>query len=149
MSRITLFLTCGVLVPVLIGCGGQDGDLPSRVAVTVVVTQKGTPVEGAHVKFLSTTGGRPAFGVTNAQGTASLSTFGDNDGAIPGQYQVVVRKTKNDAPPPPEAPTAPGPSAPAPIVELLPKKYATAATSGLQATVTEQGDGRFTFDLTD
>ncbi len=148
MSRIAFLLTFAVLALMLIGCGGQGSDLPRRVPVTVVVTQKGAPVEGAHVKFLSTTGGRPAFGVTNAQGTASLSTFGSNDGAIPGQYQVVVRKTKNNAPPSPEAPTAPGPSAPVPIVDLLPKKYADAATSGLQATVTEQGDGRFTFDLT-
>lgn len=118
------------------------------------MTYKSAPVEGAHVTFASAQGGRPAFGVTDAQGVAQLSTYGDKDGAIPGQYQVTVRKTKieGETPVDPNDPSAmaPNPLAkPTVTIDLLPKKYGSAATSGLQATVTESGPNTFDFPLTD
>jgi len=154
VSRCACVLSVGLLVVSLAGCGGPKDDRPARVPAQVKVTYKNAPVEGAHVTFAPAQGGRPAWGMTDAQGVARLSTFGNNDGAIPGQYQVTVRKTKVEggAPVDPNQPSsmAPDPKAkPTVTLDLLPKKYGVAASSGLQATVAEKGDNQFNFTLTD
>lgn len=154
MSRCGCLLSAGLVVVSLIGCGGAGDDLPARMPVEVKVTYKNAPVEGAHVTFSSPQGNRPAFGTTDAQGIARLSTYGDQDGAIPGQYQVTVRKTKVEGGTPvdPNDPNsmAPNPSAkPTVTLDLLPKKYGVVATSGLEATVKESSDNKFDFPLSD
>lgn len=74
-----------------IGCSG-DSDLPDTVAAGGTVTYKGEPVAGAQVVF-RVEGGRPATGITGPDGRFALSTFGDQDGAIPGDHVVTVVKT--------------------------------------------------------
>jgi hypothetical protein len=39
-------------------------------------------------------GGRPASGFTTTDGTFELTTYKTKDGALPGQYRVVVQKTE-------------------------------------------------------
>lgn len=76
---------------VCVGCGGnQDGDLPSTVTVTGVVTYQGEPVPDASIMFYPKQGRKPATGRADESGKFQLSTFGDNDGAIPGEHKVTV-----------------------------------------------------------
>jgi hypothetical protein len=71
----------------LMGCGSG----PKPVKVSGVLTLKGAPVEGAMVQFVPTAGSdRPALGTTLTDGTFELTTFENHDGAIPGEYKVVV-----------------------------------------------------------
>jgi hypothetical protein len=73
------------------GCGGKHTPVP----VSGVVTLDGQPVEGATVYFYMVGDereGRPATGTTNKDGEFRLSTLGNEDGALPGRYKVVVTK---------------------------------------------------------
>ena len=76
---------------VLIGCGGR-GTTPVRG----VITLEGTPVAGATVLFMpdGQDGCRPASGFTSSDGTFRLTTFKPNDGALPGNYRVLIQKTE-------------------------------------------------------
>ena len=78
------------------GCGGN-----SPVAVRGTVTLDGTPVEGAVVMFIPEgSGGRQAQAQTGADGGFRLTTFNTHDGALPGNYKVVVQYTEGvEAPP--------------------------------------------------
>lgn len=144
-----------IVLASLAGCGGGDGH-PPRVPVEVEVTYNGAPVEGAHVTFAPVGEGHPAFATTGPNGRALLRTFGENDGALPGSYQVGVRKTQI-ADPTPMAPDDTGAmpaggsaQRPTEFREELPGKYAAPSHSGLEATVTEgEGKNTFQFDLTD
>ena len=75
-----------MLIPTLVGCGGQR---PVKVSGTVKL--HGQPIEGATVQFVPVKeGGRPATGMTKADGGFSLTTIEDQDGAMPGEYKVVI-----------------------------------------------------------
>ncbi len=129
------------------GCGGAKDDRPARAPTSVTVTYQGAPVEGANVTLSPQGGGKPAFGLTDQQGVAQLSTFGQGDGALPGEYQVAIQKTKVEG-------TAADPNNMVPTttssktVDLLPAKYASPKTSGLKASVTT-GNNKLTFELKD
>jgi hypothetical protein len=156
MLRCVTALGIGVLGFVC-GCGPKvDANLPTRVPAKVTVTYKGAPVADAHVSFMPTaSGAKSAFGTTDAQGVAKLSTLGGDDGAVPGEYNVAVRKTKIEGPQTPVDPNNPNaaPADPTKIqtktVDLVPGKYSSPANSGLKASVTKDGKNEFTFDLTD
>jgi hypothetical protein len=73
------------------GCGGRYKPVP----VSGVVTLDSAPVEGATVYFYAVgdeRDGRPAQGVTDKNGEFRLSTMGENDGALPRNYKVVIVK---------------------------------------------------------
>lgn len=156
MHRCTVYLLAGVMAAAC-GCAKKDdGNLPARVKASVHVTYKAAPVEGANVTLMPAQGGgKPAFGITDAQGIAALSTFGQEDGAIPGEYQVSVQKTKVEGNQAPVDPANPGamPADPSKYqsktVDLLPTKYASPLSSGLKATVAPDGNNDFSFELTD
>jgi hypothetical protein len=78
------------------GCGSPNPS-GSCVAVSLTVTYKGQPVEGAQVTFTANGGGaRTCQGVTDQSGRAVLGTFGIDDGAQPGPYKVSVAKSSVD-----------------------------------------------------
>lgn len=84
--------SCGVVVlalaPLLAGCGGG----PRPVKVSGTLTLDGKPVEGVTVQFVPTGGaGRPAAALTRADGGFDLTTHENGDGALPGDYKVVVK----------------------------------------------------------
>ena len=84
-SRI---LSCVALVVIssMIGCRGDD-----RVAtVRGTVTLDGEPIGDASVTFMPKGGGRPAFGITDAEGAYTLTTFEDGDGAMIGHQLVTI-----------------------------------------------------------
>ncbi|HEY2416178.1 MAG TPA: hypothetical protein VGI40_28310 [Pirellulaceae bacterium] len=119
--------------------------------VTVTVTYKGAPVEGATVTFVNTDGPPSANGRTDAQGKARLKTYLDGDGATLGSHKVIIEKSEAvggqqnvNVDSPEYNPNAP----PATVKYHLPSKYNSIATSGLTADV-KDGPNEFTFDLKD
>jgi hypothetical protein len=157
MLRCAFALSISVLVLVsLSGCTGDDG-FPPRVPVEVEVTHNGAPVAGAHLTFAPAGDGQPAFGTTGENGKTLLSTFGQSDGALPGVYQVGVRKTaiangtrSGDPDDEMAIPMDRSATRPTEFKELLPARYASPSRSELEATVAEgEGKNTFRFDLTD
>jgi hypothetical protein len=77
-----------LLCPVLLssaGCGNR-----SVSKVEGVVTLDGAPLSGATVSFMPVGEGRPASGLTDRDGNFRLSTFRTDDGALAGDYRVIV-----------------------------------------------------------
>src|SRR5262245_4436516 len=69
------------------GCGGSG-----TVKVRGTVTLDGKPLSGAMVTFVpAEEKGRAASGATQADGSFRLTTFKPDDGALPGDYKVMVR----------------------------------------------------------
>jgi hypothetical protein len=86
---------CGVGVVALLGvvvagCGGRTSPVQG------VIRLEGAPVAGATVLFMpdGQQGGRPASGFTSADGVFHLTTYRQDDGAVPGNYRVLVQKTE-------------------------------------------------------
>ena len=157
MTKLNAWLLSAIVCTVLaVGC--QDGtDRPTMYPVTGTVTQAGTPVAGALVSFSAGGGGQAATGRTDDSGKYALSTFGGDDGALAGQYGVKISKVEGqeEAQGPDEgmdsaayeaAQAGGGEEAEAPK-NLLPEKYSKTETSGFSATVTEDGENTFDFDL--
>lgn len=164
MLKLCAVWVSGLTLAVLAGCGGSG--LPKTYKVVGTVTQGGTPVDGAMVTFLNSEGKKNAVGSTNAKGEFKLSTFGPSDGALPGSYKVTISKMDRPAAPaattPPPGVIASGeisdsyvPPSSAPAANkkdaapknLLPAKYASDQTSGLIATVAENDQNKFDFEL--
>ncbi len=85
----------GVLLAVL-GCGGPAGAPDDMRAMVIPVsgkllTSSGAPVANAWVVFNpKEIPGHEANAPTGPDGSFRLSTFGKEDGAIPGRYTVTV-----------------------------------------------------------
>jgi hypothetical protein len=118
------------------------------VPVHGVVRLNGTPVEGARVTFNNVQLGVSAYGLTDAEGKFTLTSFHPGDGVTPGMQQITVSKAQETGHP--TAKTAPPVfrqgAAPKPRW-LIPQKYSDPQTSGLSREVTETGDNDFTLDL--
>jgi hypothetical protein len=71
----------------LAGCGGRG----KAVKVEGVVTLDGKPFPGATVTFVPADGnGRSASGLSEEDGSFRLTTFKPDDGAVPGDYKIIV-----------------------------------------------------------
>ena len=85
-----------VVLCLVTGCGG-GADLP--VPVRGTVTLDGQAVEAAAISFIPESGtARPASGETRADGTYEITTRNSGDGAMRGDYRVIVVW---EPPPPP------------------------------------------------
>lgn len=151
---LSLLCCFGVLV-LCAGCGGSG-----TAQVTGKVTLDGSPLEGATVAFAPVGEGQAASGKTDASGTYNLTTFVNNDGALPGSYKVTISKVEDAAGGAGSGSEddiyaameksgknvmAEGSDRSEEVVkELVPAKYTVAETSGLTAEVTS--DQR-TFDF--
>lgn len=150
MRNACLILACGVVgAAVLVGCG-RGPNVPKTVPVHGIVRLDGKPVEGAAVGFYSREpGSRASTGRTDADGRYSLSTFGINDGAIPGHNTVVISKF---VPAGAQEGNAGPPAGPMSLEatrskSVLPIRYSNPSESGLTAEVKPEG-GQIDFDLT-
>lgn len=153
---MTKFLSlCLVIVTLslLSGCGNSDTGKekrPARTIVSGVVSLKGAVVEGATVTLHPAQKGHGAFGVTDKAGKFTLGTFEKNDGAVPGEYKVSIKKIEAASSGSQPKPDDPGydPNAPeVPPKNLLPEKYADFNSSGLTATVGSSSISDLKFDL--
>jgi hypothetical protein len=146
--RWGLFVVLAALA--LVGCGKSNPF--GAVPVSGKVTYRGQPVDQAIVTFAPEGDTRPATAITVADGSFNLMTL-DAEGAMPGRYVALVRKT--EIPPEPAQGTsmeealklnARPPPAPK---SLLPAKYGDAQRSPLKFEVKNGADNRFDLMLED
>jgi hypothetical protein len=130
-----------VLTVLLLSLSSCSDGRPKRFAVTGEVTYRGQPVNEAQVMFMPK-GGRPALGVTDAEGRFTVTSFTVGDGAVCGEHIVCVSKTVPDPNGDPKLPYAR-------TLSVLPQRYASYTSSPLKATVTASGPNDFHFDVTD
>lgn len=90
---------CALLSPFLFvallttaGCGSKS----NVVKVEGVVTLDGQPLSGATVTYVPVENGRAASGRTDVDGRFYLTTFRTDDGAMAGNYKVVVVVDETD-----------------------------------------------------
>jgi hypothetical protein len=132
MPRIYLALIgTGLAIGFAVGCGhATEG--PVCAPVKGSVTYRGKPLVEAMVVFHrlggDVEGNHKPMATTDAGGNFTLTTFKQNDGAPPGEYQITVEQRALVTGG--EEPTRSGPN-------VLPPKYAKPATSGFKFTVTE------------
>jgi len=90
-AMLGLAAACGLALVCVQGCGQDDG-LGRRYPVHSRVMYHSQPLESGQITFhpIATAGTpRDATG-TIQDGYYTLSTFGDNDGALPGNYRVTI-----------------------------------------------------------
>jgi hypothetical protein len=130
------------------GCGKTD-TRARRVPVSGTVLYKGQPAAEATVLFDPVGNTPAATGKTDASGRYQLTTFDANDGAVPGEYKVVVRKVQVIPGSKPETASDDFAGLPPDEKWLLPTKYGHSESSGLTATVKENAANDFKFELQD
>ena len=136
----------------LFGC--SQNEHPELRQVKGTILYNGDPVGEAAVAFYNDKSLRLAAGRTDADGKFYLTSFNNNDGALPGEHVVVVSKTESSAAE--EAPKlsmdeAANVRQPKPRIvrKLLPAKYASVDTSPLKVTVEADQPNDVTLVLTD
>ncbi|MFT5322679.1 MAG: hypothetical protein ACI8P0_000520 [Planctomycetaceae bacterium] len=147
---------------ILAGCGGgESDDRPDRTPVSGSVSIGGVPVTGAIVVFSPANegSGRGATGITDDSGNFALGTFEKADGAVPGDYIVLVSKLEQttaeaagpvneDDPNYDGAPAEEENAGPAVEVKtLVPAKFGKRESSTLRATVGDDAVEGLPFDL--
>jgi hypothetical protein len=138
------------LAAVLIGCGG--GDQLDVYPVHGRVTFEGKPLAGGgSIAFVPTTNqvGKTAGGTIREDGTYELSTYGEGDGSIPGEFRVVVTQfvvKEPEASPDGSAPLS-GPIPTVAEADRIPAVYADHQNSPLTATVEAKDSNEIDFDL--
>jgi len=143
-----LFLWSSIIatLPGMVGCLGGSSN-PDVVKVTGLVQYNGSGVEGAQVVFVPVeANASPASATTDSQGNFTLTTYWNAtksqvDGAMPGQYQVTVKKTREPTQEEIDAAMARGKSLQ--TDNQLPAKFATASKTPLAKVVTKEGDNHF------
>jgi hypothetical protein len=115
-----------VVCVILAGCGGGT-KLPPLQRVTGKVTLDGNPLPRGTVQFQPAAGtvGPPATGTIGADGSYELITAGEKKGAIIGKHTVTVEAR---AEPKDHTDTYP--------MSLIPEKYNSHTTSGIEKEVT-------------
>jgi hypothetical protein len=81
----------------LAGCADQTG-LSKRYPVTGNVTYKGRPLVAGNINFIPTSGSATDRAATAPieNGRYTLTTATENDGALPGTYDVTITSTEVD-----------------------------------------------------
>jgi hypothetical protein len=148
-ALISVFTACGLLV--LSGCGGGS-DLPATVKAEGKVTIGGNPApKGVMVTLLPVSGGRPAVGTTDDQGHFVLSTFGDKDGAVPGDHYVGVVYAEVSgtisADPYGGSPSLEEQQKALKVKKLVPDQYSVPEQSGIQTTIPAEGTDQIQIEI--
>jgi hypothetical protein len=145
MQKRFAVLVAAAMLANFAGCGA--GGPPTTTPVSGVVTFDGQPLTGGTITFISMAESgkgvvsRPAVGVLGAEGKYTLSTFAPGDGAIPGDYQVVV--VSDEGVPSPEEFAEKN----AKVKSAIPAGYNSPTTSGLRAKVEGSSPLVLNFDL--
>ncbi|WP_145258927.1 hypothetical protein [Planctomycetes bacterium Pan216] len=126
---------CVAVALMALSACGQGRETPKTVPVAGTVTYQGKPVMMGSIVFQPVTPSpgspfRPAQGVLEMDGSYEVQSFAAGDGAVPGEYRVVI--TSTDGGPTPEEPERM-------ITWLIPRKYGDAEKTPLTVTVSEHG----------
>lgn len=134
---LKLVISC-VLSTIAVGCGGSGG--PEMARVSGKVTYQGKPLTKGTISFISADpNGTNANSVIGPDGSYSLQTTNPNDGAVVGEYRVIVSDVD------PNALNTAAPGEPVKKQErAIPEKYEKPDTSGLTRKVVS---GSNTFDI--
>lgn len=92
-AELSFYACIFIVVLFTQGCGKKSSVSP----VQGIVTLDGTPVPDASVTFMPAEGGRPAFGISDAQGKYTLTTFEQGDGALHGNHLVTIMAVDESA----------------------------------------------------
>ncbi|SFH57220.1 hypothetical protein [Planctomicrobium piriforme] len=119
------------------GCGKKVSGRPEPVPVKGLVLVNGQPLGNTTLVFAPEGHQYAAFGQSDEQGRFQLTTFDKGDGAVPGKFSVTASNFWVEE--------HPGGS----VTEhhKLPAKFRDPATSGLSATVTEDGPNEITVEV--
>jgi hypothetical protein len=139
----------------LLGCGG-DASKPKLGRVSGKVTYNGQPVTKGIVSFVPRGGpgaqsGQSATGEIGPDGSYTLTTFENGDGAVLGEHSVLIMAREEDPAITGHGmpiPNAQGKLKIKPAKSLVPEKYATATNSPLRFTV-QEGSNNNDIDLKD
>lgn len=152
-GRGWVLVTVTVLCATFGGCSKEKEVPTGLVSVTGTVTLDGQPLAGALVTYIptgtQTTGVIDAAGETDEQGKYKLLTSeGRAEGAVPGEYRVVITKLVMA-----DGSTAKPTKDKSPMhlmlegaKEVVPAEYSDLAFSKLTATI-PQGGGTIDFPL--
>ena len=139
-------IAMSLLCVVLSGCGGSGVD---TVAVHGKITLDGKPLSAGlitfqPVKIEASLPNRPAFGSIQSDGQYSLSTFRPDDGAVPGDYVVILHAAEGITPVDEFSKAAAATAGP-----TIPAIYTNVEQSPLKATIPAAGSGaqQIDFDL--
>ena len=150
VQRFSMLLRFGCLLLAaawLAGCDEKQ-QAPETVPVSGVVRFKGAPLTKGTVTLQplndgSGTSQRPAIGEINSSGAFTLSTYAAGDGALPGNYHVLVTSYRND-------PTVEEYAQGIKRESLIPERYSNALTSGKTQEIPENGGSvQLDIDLTE
>jgi hypothetical protein len=128
------FLAPAALAALAVGCSGDHPKFRDTYPVTGRVTHKGQPVGRAQLNFAPTDKAKDAAhatAVTAADGTFTLNTYKQGDGAPAGEYVVTVFWPDNR----PGAVKTKAAAGEELAPNRLPDKYTDPARSPLRATV--------------
>ncbi len=142
LSLETRFVTLVIIFSIITGCSGDSQRLKVvEVKGQVFLGEK--PLAFGQVIFQPIQGGQPAAGEIDSKGFFSLATYSKSDGAIVGRHKVrVVSYTSQD----PNNPSKDS-SGDALGDLLIPSRYASFATSGIEVSILESGNAPFIFKL--
>jgi hypothetical protein len=127
----------GIALVLALGCSKSDSKL---APVEGVVRVGGQPLTHGKVVF-QPTAGRGAQGQIQSDGTFTLGTYGDADGALIGEHKVAIVAFE------PGGPGQPVPGQPPKTAKpLVPEKYLAVGTSDLTYDV-KPGENSPKFDL--
>ena len=134
-SWILIAVISAVASAIFAGC--KRG--PELVPVSGKVTYKGQPLKHGNILF-QPSAGPPAKGEIGPDGSFTLSTLKNNDGAVIGKHRVQVICTA-----PPAKPANPDEETPS-AKSLIPEKYSNYATSEITVEVVK-GGGPYLIEL--
>jgi len=156
-NRLAIMLGTATAV-VVMGCSGDNSGLASRYRVSGTVNYKGSPLPKGSITFEPTNPpmpvGRIASG-TIENGSYTLTTSEPNDGALPGDYKVIIISSgvdMTDLAKKSGGLVHQGDADFQKVVQnakaLVPAKYSKGESTPLKATVKAQSN-TWNFDLTD
>lgn len=126
------FISAGVLA-ILLATGCNSGQLKTYPVQGQVVFEDGSPVKVGTVETKAVGKSIQATGLIAKDGTFTLRTYRDNDGAIAGEHKVVIVQMIPVEDIPNYRPSTMG---------VVNRKHASYHTSGLTMTVVAGGENK-------
>ncbi|MDR1480796.1 MAG: carboxypeptidase-like regulatory domain-containing protein [Planctomycetaceae bacterium] len=155
MSRKISFVILSICVLFFAGDCSNRSKLVGLVPAEGVLKFNGELVEGATILFSPVSQSKAASSVTDTNGKFKMMTLNPNDGAYPGEYNVVVKKTEErgeiDEPVNVDELSKSGRIVikdTRELIQHLPQKYASFNTTDLKITIPPEGNKKIEINLT-